>query len=88
MSQINDAILAATGGPTVNDGLVTYYQANGAVSDDLQDAELEFLQALVVPVAAGSLQDMWLEFLGVQGFIGALDDRRAAFWANGGVILP
>ncbi len=86
MSQINDDILSATGGPTVNEGLLSYYQTNGATSDDLQDAELEFLEALVVPVTAGSLQDMWMEFLGVQGFTGALDDRRAAFWANGGII--
>lgn len=43
MPQIMDEILRATGGPTVPEGLLAWYKAGGAVSDDLDDAEREFL---------------------------------------------
>lgn len=42
---LNDAILAKTGGPTVADGLLAYYRANGATSLQKNDAEREFLLA-------------------------------------------
>jgi len=82
MSQINDAILLATGGPTINDGLATYY---GKLSDEsLQDAEFRFL--VDNGVAPGQLNDMWLQVLNDNGFEGSLDDARLAFWEAGGVL--
>lgn len=42
---LDDAILAATGGPTVTDGLLAYYKAGGATSNDLDDAERQWLLA-------------------------------------------
>ena len=58
---INDCILAATGGPTVNDGLLAWYKAGGATSDSINDAEREFL--LAQGVADGQLNDMWVEYI-------------------------
>jgi hypothetical protein len=42
---INDGYLASTGGPTVSDGKLAYYLANGATSLNVNDAEREFLLA-------------------------------------------
>lgn len=42
---LNDAILAKTGGPTVQQGMLAYYLANGATSLQLNDAEREYLLA-------------------------------------------
>lgn len=78
-TSINDEILRATGGPTINEGLLTWYQTNGALSDDLQDAELEFL--VNQGQAPRDLQDMWFLFLGGLGHTGALDDRRYQYWS-------
>ena len=45
MPQINDAIRAALGPGELNELLLAFYKANGATSNDLQDAELQFLIA-------------------------------------------
>ncbi len=82
--QINDAIMAVVG-PAINEGLLAYYQANGATSGDMQDAELQFLLARVEVTVQESLQDMWHIYLGARGFTGSLDDRRLAFWVAGGI---
>jgi hypothetical protein len=76
MTTLNDEILRATGGPTVNDGLLAYYQTNGATSDDLQDAEREFLIAAGA-LGAGSNQDLWLDLL--PGAT-SLQDRQLVYW--------
>lgn len=86
MSQINDAILSATGGPTVNDGLLAFYKLGGATSNDLQDAEREFL--IIEGATPAALQDMWFELLRAAPFEGALDDMRLQFWGVGGVFVP
>lgn len=84
MAQINDAIRAATGNTTVNDGLLAFYKANGAVSNDLQDAEREFLIAVKPLIVKGSLQDMWYEYFTVDKlYTGALDDMRLVYWTTG-----
>lgn len=87
MSQLNDAILAATGGPSVNDGLVTHYQANGATSGDLGTAEYQFLVANGATPA--HRQDMWYQLLPpVVGFVGQLNDMLLPFWLAGGTFAP
>ncbi len=63
----------------VNDCKLAFYQANGATSNAIQDAEREYLIAVlsvsqaIVPM---SNQDMWLKLLGD----GAYPDVRDAFW--------
>lgn len=80
---INDAILAATGGPTINDGLLAFYQANGATSNSLNDAEYEYL--IANGATAGQVNDMWFDLLTQAGFTGALNDMKLQFWLGGGV---
>lgn len=77
---INDRILNRTGGPTINDGLLTYYQAGGAVSNDLNGAEREYL--LAQGAVEAQLQDMWFEYLGSIGHSGSLDDRKYSYWGD------
>lgn len=76
---LDDAILAATGGPTVTDGLLAWYQANGAVSDCLPDAERQFLR-IQMPAAEGTTQDLWMEYLDGLPFTGSLSDRLLQYW--------
>lgn len=84
MPQLNDCILTATGGAQINDALLTYYLANGAVSNILRDAEYEFLIAR--GIAAGQLNDMWFSYLTAKGYSGALNDMLYEFWCvNNGV---
>ena len=65
--------------------LLGYYQANGATSDDLQDAEREFLIGQGVTVAAN--QDMWYELLIALGYSGSLPDMLHDFWCTGGGVI-
>ena len=80
MAHIND----------VYGGNIAYYQANGATSNDLDDAEREFLIANGGVNPVGDPQqhenDMWFYMLGIFGYTGALDDRQLKFWEGGGVI--
>jgi hypothetical protein len=76
---LNDAILAATGGPTVNDGLRAYYAATE--SETLGDAELRWLKAQP-GVTATVVNDCWRQFLTGQGFTGTLDDQLYAYWLS------
>lgn len=78
--QLNDCILAATGGPTVPDGLLAYYRANGATSANRVDAEGEFLAAQ--GFGTGDLGDRWYAYLGSLGYTGSLNDRLLAFWCG------
>lgn len=87
MSHINDCILIATGGLTVNDGLLTYYKSNGAVSDDMNDAEYEFL--IAQGVAPAQVNDMWLDLYASLGYTGARADMDYQFWCiDGGATTP
>lgn len=79
-------ILAATRGPTVNDGLLSFYQANGAVSNSINDAEYEFL--LAQGATPAHINDMWYEFLTSTGHTGALDDMLYVYWASQSPIGP
>jgi len=82
---MRDAILFLTGGPTVNDGLLSFYQTNGAVSNNLIDAENEFLIARGVVSSAKS--DMWREFLLGLGLSGTNNDMRSEWWLLGAPLI-
>ncbi len=85
-SQINDCILEATGGPTVNDGLLSYYLLNGATSNNIKDAEYEFL-LVQGATASTSIQDMWFEFLRGRAYVGSVSDMQSRFWCVDGGVL-
>ena len=76
---INDAIHTALGSGHINDLLLTYYQSKGATSNQTGDAEREFL--IIEGATAGSLNDMWLEYL--SGYAGSINDKKLAFWLAG-----
>jgi len=68
-----------------NQLLLAYYKTNGATSNDLQDAEYEFLIAQGATPA--TIPDMWFEWLGSLSYTGALSDRIKSFWCVGGGAL-
>ena len=84
MKNINDCILAVTGGPTAPDGMLKYYKTHGAASNNLVDAEREFL--LAKGSAPSHVDDMWVEYLTGLGLTGALADQLKQFWC--GVAIP
>lgn len=65
---------------------LSYYQSGGATSNDLQDAEREFLLAQGADSAHN--QDMWFELLRTLGYTGAVPDMLYAFWATDGGVIP
>ncbi len=62
-----------------NDFELAHYQSGGATSDDLQDAEREFL-LVNVPGGLGTNPDLWYQFLVGNGGVGALQDMKVAYW--------
>ncbi|MFV2058791.1 MAG: hypothetical protein ACC707_20200 [Thiohalomonadales bacterium] len=72
MSQINDCQLA-------------YFQANGATSNSLQDASLEFLLAAAVPLQ--DINDMWSVYFAANGFTGIISDDWVPFWVSVGCLV-
>lgn len=81
MATLNDEILRATGGPTVNDGLQSYYVANGGVGTTLQDLEKTWL-LLQHPTASPTwpINDIWMMFALPVG--GTINDKQLFFWTN------
>ena len=81
MGTLNDEILRATGGPTVQDGLRFWYASNGgAPYGAIEDMERFFLLANVA--SPGTNQDLWMKYMVSQGFVsGTLNDRLLAFWS-------
>lgn len=79
---LNDAILEATGGPTVNDGLLAFFIAGGATGPTLPDAERQWLcLKLGVPVSVNATnQDLWMQHLA--SYPGALNDKLFQFWST------
>lgn len=74
MSQLNDAILAATGGPTINDGLATWY---GKTDDEaINDAEYRWL--IEQGAAPATINDMWIDAFGP----GQINDVKLAYWTG------
>ena len=80
-SQLNDAILIATGGPTINDGLANFF--GKTASESLNDAERRWL--IDNGVTPGPLNQMWYELTGNFGYQGALNERLLQFWQSGGI---
>jgi hypothetical protein len=77
---LNDEILRATGGPTVNEGLYSWF--NGAPPETLNDAMLRSLRE-VSSLPDGSLEDCWMEYLRILGFTtGSLNDRLLQYWRS------
>lgn len=82
MGTLNDEILRATGGPTVNDGLRSYFAANGGVGTTLDELERSWLllqHPTASPVTA-TIGDMWLMF--PLPLNGAVNDKQLRFWTN------
>ena len=74
MTTLNDEILRVTGGPTVNDGLMSYFGGSGS----LNDRERQWL--LGQGATLGPVNDMWMEFLAATP--GALNDKLLAYWSS------
>lgn len=82
MTTLNDEILRVTGGPTVNDGLRSYFAANGGVGTTLNELERTWL-LLQHPTASpvtSTIGDLWMMFaLPVDG---TMNDKQLRFWTN------
>jgi len=76
-AQLDDEILRATGGPTVNDGLATWFSKTK--DESLQDAEMRFLSGKLVLVSA-TIQDRWYAWLSLT-YSGSLNDMKLAYWS-------
>lgn len=82
--QHNDDKLATLGSATINDGILVFYLANGATSQNITDAGYEFL--LARGVSPGSKNDMWYSFLtniASLSMAGTVPELKANWWANG-----
>ena len=78
--QLNDAIRAAVGPGHINRGLLRYYQANGATSEDVTDAKMEWLQAVYPLVPQPHVNDHYFLYLGSLGHTGQINDRELQYW--------
>ena len=88
MSQLNDEILRATGGPTVNEGLALWFSK--LATEALGDAERRWLLTQAGAVA-GTINDLWYAVLRAAGHTGSLNDMKLAYWASlptGATIVP
>ena len=82
MGTLNDEILRATGGPTVQDGLRAYYLLNGATDGNIMDMEREYLLgAIALPALPATNQDLWGQLFIDEGFPnGTYNDQALQFW--------
>lgn len=73
---------------STSDMLLQWLQDAGATAKAIPDAWREVLvDALGVgPADSYQRNDYWFEWLGSQGYEGALPDREAQFWADGGAL--
>jgi len=65
-----------------NDCKLAFYQAGGALSDDMQDAQREWL--ILEGFAPESNQDMFYEYLRANGYVGDYSDMKSQFWKDQG----
>lgn len=63
-----------------NRQFVQFLQAGGATSENLMEAQQEYLAANIVGTATGNVTDDWMAYLGEQGHTGARGDRELQFW--------
>jgi hypothetical protein len=74
---------------TTSDMMLDWLQFNGATANNIPDAWQEMLAAAGYPTS-GNYQrnDTWYEYLGDQGYDGAMNDRELLFWLDGGIVTP
>lgn len=65
-----------------NDCKLEFFQANGATSSDLQDAQREWL--IIAGLAPEHNQDMFNQYLLDNGYTGAYSDMSTQFWIDQG----
>ena len=85
MGTLNDEILRATGGPTVQDGLTAFYNASGIVlGGAIEDLERKYLLFSIVgtPPAKATNQDLWRIFFAEGAFVGTYNDQQLQFWTS------
>jgi hypothetical protein len=82
---VNDQIMLATGGPTINEGLSTWYSRTA--SETLDDAERRWLLTQVGAVGR-STGDLWYTVLRAAGHTGSLNDMKLAYWTTEGTVNP
>ena len=84
MITLDDAILRATGGNSVEDGLAAYYLAGGATGSTPDELSRSYAMSRAVGVDPNATtDDIWMTYLGNLGFSGSLDDRLLQYWRNG-----
>lgn len=82
MGTLNDEILRVTGGPTVNDGLRNYFNAQGVPYGTLPDMERAWLR-IQMPTEQGTTNDLWMTYLSdVFGYQGTLNDKLLQYWSG------
>ena len=73
---IQDEILRATGGPTVNDGLAVHF--GKTATESLQDAERRWLGGDEALAPVQQLNDLWIANYGP----GQINDVKLAYWSG------
>ena len=81
MSQINDEIILATGGPTINDGLATWFSKT--TTESLQDAEARWL--VEQGAQESNVNDMWYSLLNCAQ---SLNDCLLDYWTKQATPTP
>jgi hypothetical protein len=79
---LSDAIMVATGGPTINEGLWRFY---GGTATTLAEREAAWLRSRTGLPVTCSNNEMWMQFLLASGYTGTLNDMLLQFWRHGGV---
>jgi hypothetical protein len=82
---LNDEILRATGGPTINDGQLAYFLAQGGTGTALNDVTRSWLLSKIVAPTTGdeTTNDLWMIYLTEAGYTtGTLNDRQLAYWTG------
>lgn len=83
MGTLNDEILRATGGPTIQDGLQAFYLLNGATQGAIEDMERQYLLgAVAVPALPATNQDLWRQLFADALIGGTYNDQQLKFWSN------
>jgi len=65
---------------TSEDMELAYFQDNGATSNNLIDAEQQFLAAQ--GYTSGTIADRWFNYLRAEGYTGSVIDMWIGFWAD------
>ena len=77
MATLNDEIVRATGGPTLNEGLAAHFSRTA--EETLGDAERRWLLTQT-GAAGGTIGDLWYAVLRAAGHTGSVNDMKLAYW--------